>query len=138
MSKYERYNRQPVKERNRETHPIWRGIGCAIMLILPVISWAAASLIVNLPNSARYIPVQLFGRPVLPAFLYRVPILIQVLNPIVSIDDLFARLVLTVLLVILLGALLLTVYALMYKAAAPPKDPLDAPGPRRRTKRYTR
>lgn len=35
------------KELKRETHPIWRGIGCLLMIIIPLISIAAADIFIN-------------------------------------------------------------------------------------------
>jgi hypothetical protein len=41
VSKYTRYERQK-EERPWKIHPVWRGIGCFILLIIPVIAYAAA------------------------------------------------------------------------------------------------
>ena len=42
------------------THPVWRGIGCLLMILIPLISIAAADVIINsnldviaIPNSLR-------------------------------------------------------------------------------------
>lgn len=42
-SKFDREKR----ERDREPHPIWRGIGVAMMVLIPLISFVAADLIVD-------------------------------------------------------------------------------------------
>lgn len=47
-----------------EPHPIWRGIGCALMVIIPIVSFGLADLLmpilrVNVPGF--YVPAELRG-----------------------------------------------------------------------------
>jgi len=37
--------RKEVKEKSWEIHPVWRGIGCALIIIIPIMAWYSASLI---------------------------------------------------------------------------------------------
>ncbi|MDI6814327.1 MAG: hypothetical protein QMD10_12455, partial [Desulfitobacteriaceae bacterium] len=56
MSKYARFDRRPpAKERPWTVHPIWRGIGCLMFLIIPVMSYAGAVLIVESNVLSRWI-----------------------------------------------------------------------------------
>ena len=52
-----------VKERRWNVHPIWRGIGLVMLILLPVISFAAAVLIVraNMEQNWFSIPEELSG-----------------------------------------------------------------------------
>lgn len=53
MTKYSMYNstRNDKKDKN-VIHPIWRGIGCILLIVIPVISYVAADFFVE--NRARY------------------------------------------------------------------------------------
>ena len=63
MSKYEKYNIKPKKERRWRIHPIWRGIGCFMMVLIPLISYAAAVTLAraNAENGWVRIPAELAG-----------------------------------------------------------------------------
>lgn len=53
MSKDTRYNYREQKNPSKKPiHPIWRGIGCALMIIIPVISYVAADYFVT--NAALF------------------------------------------------------------------------------------
>ena len=60
MTKYRTHERK-MPRRSNEPHPVWRGIGCLIMLIIPALSLgfsyvmvnSALSLGVDLPPSLR-------------------------------------------------------------------------------------
>ena len=48
MPKYDRYH--PVAEKKKEKnsiHPVWRGIGCVLIVIIPILSGIAANILVN-------------------------------------------------------------------------------------------
>ncbi len=37
--------RKEQQDRRWEIHPIWRGIGCALILLIPIMAWFTARLI---------------------------------------------------------------------------------------------
>lgn len=48
MSKYSMY--QPQRKENpakKPVHPIWRGIGCVLLVVIPVISYVTADYLIN-------------------------------------------------------------------------------------------
>ena len=47
MSSYNYYKNNKEEPTKKEIHPIWRGIGCLITVITPVISWAASLVLVD-------------------------------------------------------------------------------------------
>lgn len=53
MTDYRMYQK-PVKDNpaKKPIHPIWRGIGCALLIIIPVISYFTADFFVN--NRAQF------------------------------------------------------------------------------------
>jgi hypothetical protein len=48
MPKYNQYPQAsaPKKEKSK-IHPVWRGIGCIMIVVIPLISYLAASFIIN-------------------------------------------------------------------------------------------
>lgn len=139
MGKYERYNRRPEPPRSQRIHPIWRGIGCLIILILPPLAFALAALILPLMKEQGWLPYSLLGPPRLPAFLWRFPVVIQAIAPILGIQDLYALILLTLVMLAALTAVISFIYAVVYALVGPPRySPVDAPPPRWRIKKYRR
>ncbi len=139
MGKYSSYERK-MPPRIREPHPIWRGFGCLMLLIVPVFSFAVSMLLVQIGRDNDWpIPVELLGRPQLPDILFRIPGLVPFWQFIENQRDLYAHLVLTLIISMVLMGILSLVYAFVYRYVGPPQyGPLDAPPPNVRTKRYKR
>ncbi len=49
--------REPEPKRKEPVHPIWRGIGCLLMILIPIISFASATLLVQQGIPQRYIAI---------------------------------------------------------------------------------
>jgi hypothetical protein len=108
FSQYETTVRKPKAP--WKIHPIWQGIGCLMMLIIPGMSYAASVLLVeaNLKNNWIPFPRELYGPPGYP-FLY-------------------GQLGVTVILSILGFLIFVIVYSLIYRMIGPPQlGPTDAP-----------
>src|SRR5512138_3567115 len=85
----------------QQVAPIWRGVGCVMMIIVPIFSYLIASVVVNFAADQGYaMPYQLMGYPVMPQALYQ-----SGLAPIAAFlagrENLYAILTLTVLLIVL-------------------------------------
>ena len=114
-----RYSHRPaeVKERPYEIHPIWRGIGCIMLIIGPFIAFSAAHILVNLDmeNSWMAVPREMRGA-----------VTIDVLG--LTIEHLYADLLVTAILLLLGFGLLMVVYAIIYGMAGPKRfGPMDSP-----------
>lgn len=110
MGKYRKYDMWVDEKPRWKVHPIWRGIGCLLLILLPIVSYAAAVLIVDANRTNGYIPIprELTGPPQYPY--------------------LFANLIVTLLVMFFAFALLSTFYALLYRIIGPPRyGPLDSP-----------
>lgn len=119
MSKYARFDRRPpAKERPWTIHPIWRGIGCVMFLMIPVMSYAGAVLIVESNLLSRWI--------VMPPELMmtvRLPFV-----PLPPIPHLYANLLVGAVLVMLGFGALTILYALVFRLSGGSSlGPLDAP-----------
>jgi hypothetical protein len=64
--KYQNYQEHRGRERRKETiHPIWRGVGFLMMVLIPVVSYAAVDVLLkgNAQNNWLPIPLDLLARP---------------------------------------------------------------------------
>lgn len=139
MAKYHSYEkRNPA--RSKDPHPVWRGIGCLIMLIVPALSLGISAILVQMaPSLGIQLPDGLLGRPIMPELLFRVPGLVGILNWIQSLNNLYAILVGTFTSMILLAGLLALVYAFVYRVVGPPRyTGIDAPPPNIKVRKYKR
>ncbi|NOY98990.1 MAG: hypothetical protein GXP40_07285 [Chloroflexi bacterium] len=139
MGRYGQYQRA-VPKKPKNLHPAWRGIGCLIGLILPVISYAGAAVLLTNDAVKKQVPWQLLGPPSLPPFLWEyIPAIRPALSTIYGWTDLEATLVLAFVLLVILGSVVSLVYAMMYRVVGPPRyGPRDMPPPRRKIKKYKR
>jgi hypothetical protein len=125
MSKYSSYSRRAsAKPRPWRVHPIWRGIGCIFMIIVPIMSYAGAILLVQWDAKTRWIPIpKEFARTITIPFVdWRIRYF-------------GANLIVTLVLAMVGFAVLMSLYALVYRAVGPQRSPLDAPPIRRKTRR---
>ena len=126
----------PQKER---IHPIWRGIGCAILVLVPILSFAMAELLMPYLLDHGWVPRQLLFTPQVPIWLWYAPPIAQATQFLFGQYAIFATLLLTLVFIILLGGIFSLVYAFMYRAVAPSRyGPMDAPPPKVKIKKYKR
>ena len=140
MSKYTFSDSKAPAPKRHEVHPVMRGISCIMMIIVPILSYIASSLLIGNGFGRQVIPPDWYGRMEFP------PLLAQLTGPvgsviryISSIDHLAANLVLTVVIVVIVGGLMSVIYGYIYELFGPPKyGPTDVPPPRVKVKRYKR
>lgn len=140
MTKYTSAAHRRVAPRPQGPHPIWRGIGCLMILIVPLMSYLLAVITVQIAIDQKWpMPYQLMGYPSMPPELWAVSSLAPLWAFIEGQKDLYAVLGITLVYVVFLGAFLSFGYALIYRFVGPPRyGPLDAPPPRVSVKRYKR
>lgn len=139
MGKYTIYQR-PEHKRRREVHPIWRGIGCLLIIIVPLISYAGAVLLVNYGLSQGWpIPAEWLGYIKFPVWVWQIPFLASIARPMANFSHPLAILAFFVVVLILLTGLVSTVYAFIYRGLGPPRyTTLDAPPSAHKPKQYKR
>ena len=141
MGKYDSFNRRRQIKAVNETHPIWRGIGCLMLVIVPLISLGFAVLTMDSALRLEWpFPRQFLGYTRMPDFLYNSQVLVPILNAIANVEHLTGYLAFTFIYVIILGAIMSFVYAAVYRLVGPPVyGPLDVPPPKNfRPRRYKR
>ena len=140
MSKYNQFERNAgAKKPGEEVHPIWRGIGCVMMVLIPVLSVIGALVIIETGKEQKWpLPAELLGTPQFPYLMYTLPVVRDFTATVSKVDDLFAIGLISVVLMILGFFVLSFLYSLAYKIVGPPRyTRLDAPDVPR-GKRYKR
>jgi hypothetical protein len=102
-------------------HPIWRGVGFALLVLAPVMGYAASVLFLDLNNTNRWVPI--------PGDL-----LIAAKDP-----YLLIKIILTLVFALLIFLLFQLITFFIYRVAGPSRyGPLDVPPVKYRGKRYKR
>lgn len=115
MGKYsQQYLHPPYPPRLRYIHPVWRGIGCFFILLIPIVAFLAARLIVAENNRQHWVAI-----PRLLRYGYDLP----------GVGEVTLLILMLTLLLILIGFGILTIfYSLIYRIFGPPRyGPLDVP-----------
>jgi hypothetical protein len=121
MGKYNTYSRrEPLGPKKNELPPVLRGVGFAMMILIPLISFAAADTLLKYNQQYRWvaIPVDLLAKnKALPKLLW-------------------VEGVLTIAIAVALYAVFMMITFLVYRFFGPPQyGPYDVPGvPYRRRK----
>ncbi|MCC6148510.1 MAG: hypothetical protein IT308_13205 [Anaerolineaceae bacterium] len=122
MPKYETYSSYERAQKKKTIHPIWRGIGFALIILIPILSYAASVVLLdaNRANGWVRIPQELilkgWGDP-----------------------NLAVKFILTVVLSILLYGFFSLITFFLYGSLGPPRyGPYDVPPVQYRGKRYRR
>lgn len=140
MSKYTSHSQRKSIPKPEQPHPVWRGIGCLMIVIVPIISFALSLMTTNIAVQQNWpLPSQLTGYPVMPSFLWYLQGLTPVLIAIQGVNNLYLLIALTIIFTVILGAVISFGYAIIYRLAGPPRlSPLDAERPNIKVKRYKR
>jgi hypothetical protein len=118
-----------------------RGIGCILMVVVPIIAYGSAVYLVDYGvRRAWPIPLVWLGAPDIPPVLWKLAGLSAILNYIQSQNNLVANLVFALTLTIVIFGIMAIIYGFLYKLFGPPEyGPTDVPPVRgRKVKRYKR
>ncbi len=140
MTKYTVANRRGAKGPEQEVHPIWRGVGCFMMIFVPLMSYFFATITMQAAVDGSWpIPYQLMGYPTMPAGMMRIPVLSSIGYFLQGQQNLYGVVLLTLLYIVVIGAIVSAIYSFAWRYVGPPQyGPLDAPPPKIATKRYKR
>ncbi len=137
MSKYSSSAHRPPPPPKNQTPPLMRGIGCLMMVIVPVFSWVLGEGLVS--KYAGIFPREWMGNVRVSPFLYSIAALRPVWDFIASQQALMAKFIIFLGVTTLLGVLLSVIYGYIYNMTGPSRyGPQDVPPPNVRTKKYKR
>lgn len=140
MGKYTTYSRTPPKPRNTGVHPVMRGIGCIMIVVVPILAYGIALLLIDYGIQHGWpIPANWLQPITIPSLLLKLRGLEPVWNFLLSQDNLIAVVVFTVAITIVIGGIMSIIYGYIYTLFGPPQyGPQDAPPIRIKVKRYKR
>jgi hypothetical protein len=130
-----RYDQKPDK-RPWKVHPIWRGIGCILLIVVPILSFIFARFFMTSVNWFP-MPIELL-RPVIFSYYGSVPIdsIIYRINDFLNGRLLYGDLFFTVIFAALAFGVLSIGYGTLYRLIGPPRyGPLDSPPVKQRRSR---
>lgn len=122
MSGYENSNeKRPVTDTKIHVHPIWRGIGFALLIFAPIIGYFSSIILIDLNKENRWLPI--------PRDL-----LISGSDPFLLI-----KIILTIIIAFLIFLLFQLITFLIYRVAGPSRyGPTDVPRVAYHGKKYKR
>lgn len=120
----------------------WRGIGCLLMILLPIASYLAAIELLKIDTIRTFfyrVNPALFGPPSLHPILWKLKTITPFLNLVYSWNNLEVNLIFGLVILIALSGIVSVIYAFMFRAVRPsPYGPLDAPPSKHKPKKYVR
>jgi hypothetical protein len=125
MTKYSKYQYRQVKERRWKVHPIWRGIGLLLIIMIPLLSFFGAVMVVrqNIQQKWVQLPVDLNRSYEIPGLEIISPDLREVYT---------ADFALTLIFMVLGFGIISILYSFVYSLFGPSRyGPVDAPPIRR-------
>ncbi len=140
MGKYTTYKKTPPKPRNLGVHPVMRGIGCIMMIVVPMLSYGIALLLIDYGiRNGWPLPPNWLEPISIPPLLLGLRGLDPIWNFLLRQDNLIAIVVFTIGITVVIGGLMSVLYGYMYSLFGPPQyGPQDAPPIRVKVKRYKR
>jgi len=139
MGKYRSSSRVRSTAPPKGPHAIWRGIGCFMMLLIPVISIAAAKATIDFGVGRWPIPVELLGVPRPPDFFYKSSGLMTIFSLVTGWNNFYAIATASIIYMIPISSVISLIYGIVYNVTGPSRyGPTDEPPPKIKTKKYTR
>jgi hypothetical protein len=135
-----RYARFQVKSKKKEgVHPVWRGIGCLLIVIVLFISYGLTVILVPLILKTGYVTPQLAARIDLPDWLFKSPFTFSIASYLSSLNHPWISIITFLVVIIILSGITSLIYSTVYSAIGPDRYTYqDAPPPKVKVKKYTR
>lgn len=117
-SKYQRGQ----EERPWKVHPVWRGIGCFLIILVPIMAWAGSSLFLDRFTMIPLPPALL--KPVLLPYttMPQIDKLILPVNNILGLGGvLYGHLFFMIIFMVIGFGVMSILYALLYRLVGPPR-----------------
>ncbi len=121
--------RQDQHDRRWKVNPVWRGIGCVLILLVPIMSWFTAQVFIQSSLSSTMPRTMLEPIKIRPMHVAEIDSVIRQANLFFKDNNLVTgQLFLTVILMFIGFGILSVVYAMMYRVVGPPRyGPFDIP-----------
>jgi hypothetical protein len=137
MGRYNKFEQQgkPKKEQN----PIWRGIGCILIVITPMITYGLTLILIPVLLKTGMVPQEILKNLHFPAWVSKVIILKDIAAFLSGIDNLWLGMLVFLIILILLTGIVSMIYTAILQTIGPPRyGPTDAPPSKFKARKYTR
>jgi hypothetical protein len=141
MGRYTSHQRDIAKAKRNEVNPVMRGIGCILIVLVPILAYGTAVYLVDYGIRTGWpIPATWLGIIAIPPLLLKLGGLTIIWNFLRDQNNLLANLVFALAITIVIFGILAIIYGFTYKLFGPPQyGPTDMPPIRgRKVKRYKR
>jgi hypothetical protein len=141
MGRYTSYQREKAKAKRNEVNPVMRGIGCVLIVLVPILAYGTAVYAVNYGvRSGWPIPATWLGIIEIPPLLLKLAGLTVIWNFLRAQNNLTANLVFAAAITIVIFGILAIIYGFTYRLFGPSQyGPTDVPPIRgQKVKRYKR
>lgn len=141
MGRHTQYQREKKRAQRGQVHPVMRGIGCILLVLIPIIAYGTAVLLVNYGITNGWpIPPNWLGTPEVHPLLWRLRGLEVILTFIQAQTNLMANLIFAIAIAVFIFGVLSIIYGFLFRLLGPPQyGPTDVPPARGvRVKRYKR
>jgi hypothetical protein len=137
MGKFSKF--QFKTARKKGLNPIWRGIGCILIVIALVISYWLTVTFVPAIIATGKVPYQLLGHIHFPDSVFNFKLTTQIAGFISSFNNPWINIITFFMIWLLLTTIGSLAYAMVYSLIGPPRyTTLDAPPTKYKAKKYTR
>jgi hypothetical protein len=137
MGKYAKYQRKSQKK--PEGNPIWRGVGCVLIVVVPLISYGLMIILTPMIKATNLVPYELLGRVTFPDWALRAPVLSDLTFFIGGINDLWLKVLAFFVILLLLTTISSLIYTMVFQLIGPPRyTDTDAPPAKYKAKVYRR
>lgn len=128
----------PIKEK-KGMNPIWRGIGCFIIVFALLASYIGSILAVPPLVATGYVPFELLGHIQFPDWVSKVPVINTLASLISGLNNLGLGIVVFIVILVLLTGIFSLIFVGILQASGPSRySELDAPPSTHKAKRYKR
>lgn len=139
MGKYNAGPRKKSAPTRNEVNPYMRGIGCILIVAVPVFALGLGDYLAGQGFGYPLLPANWYGTMTFPPAMYQLTGLSAVAVYLSKIKHLQATAALTLLGLVVIGGLMAVAFGYMYSLFAPSRyGPTDVPPPRIKTKKYKR
>jgi hypothetical protein len=137
MSKYRKFERKEIA--TKTMNPMWRGAGCILFLVVLAISYFGTMFALPMVVATGQVPPEILANVKFPPTLYKIPILNNICLYLSSINELWLKLILFFLIVMVLATVTSLIYSFIYQMVGPARyTEMDAPEMDLKAKAYKR
>jgi hypothetical protein len=120
-------------------HPIWRGIGCILIIVVPLLAFVLTVVFIPTIIATGKVPNQLLGHVHFPDWAFKVRIVADIAGYISSLDNLWLNIITFFVVLLILTGVASLLYSLIYTLVGPARySALDAPPTKYKAKVYKR